>query len=123
MYDAKDYAEAHRKFLEENNPSVLRGQSDPNSYLSSVGQQAEEMFEHLMIQRMHQPEVKNLPHLEKVRELEAFRHEADEIVRHDLIYQPLPEELDYNSQEAQDDRDTEKMLRGLATVPDRPPKV
>jgi len=49
------------------------------------------MFEHLMTQRMHQPKVKNLPHLEKVRELEAFRHEADEIVRHDLIYQPLPE--------------------------------
>jgi hypothetical protein len=32
-----------------------------------------------------------LPHLEKVRELEAFRHEADEMVAHDPIYQPLPE--------------------------------
>jgi len=29
--------------------------------------------------------------MEKLRELEAFRHEADEMVRHDLIYQPLPE--------------------------------
>jgi len=50
MYDAKDHAEEHRKFLEENNPSVLRQQSDPNSYLSSVGEQAESMFEHLMSQ-------------------------------------------------------------------------
>jgi hypothetical protein len=38
------------------------------------------MFEHLMIERMHQPEVKTLPYLEKVRESEAFRHEAEEIV-------------------------------------------
>jgi hypothetical protein len=32
-----------------------------------------------------------LPHLEKVRAIKAFRHEADEMVRHDPIYQPLPE--------------------------------
>jgi Transposon-encoded protein TnpV len=89
MYDAKDYAEEHRKFLEENHPSVLRGQKDPSSYLSLVGEQAESMFEHLMMQRRRQ--VQNLPHLEMVRELQAFRHQADEMVRHDLIYQPLHE--------------------------------
>jgi hypothetical protein len=118
MYDAKDYAEEHRKFLEENNPSVLRGQKDPNSYLSLVGEQAEDMFGHLMMQRMHQ--VRNLSHLEKVRELEAFRHQADEMVRYDLIYQPLPESSTAATPASQrlsdferDERDTEKMLATL----------
>ncbi len=36
----KRYAEEHKRFLEENNPSVLRQQDDPTSYLSSVGQEA-----------------------------------------------------------------------------------
>jgi Transposon-encoded protein TnpV len=129
MYDAKVYAEQHRRFLEEKNPSVQRGQRDQNSYLSSVGQQAEEMFLHLMMQRANQPEVKKLPHLEKVRELEAFRHEAHEMVRHDLIYQPLLDSStaatpasqvssrraipNYPDEFERDDRDTEKMLATL----------
>jgi hypothetical protein len=120
VYDAKDYAEEHRKFLEENNPSVLRGQKDPSSYLSLVGEQAEEMFEHLMIQYRNQPKVRDLPHLEKVRELQAFRHQADEMVRHDLIYQPLPESSTAATPRSQplsdfdqDERDTEKMLATL----------
>ena len=41
---AKRYAEEHKRFLEENNPSVLRQQSDRHSYLSSVGQQAAQRF-------------------------------------------------------------------------------
>jgi hypothetical protein len=120
MYDAKDYAEEHRKFLVENNPSVLSGQKDQSSFLSMVGEQAEEMFLHLMMQRANQPEVRKLPHLEKVRELEAFRHQADEMVRHDLIYQPLPESSTVATPQSQplsdfdqDERDTEKMLATL----------
>jgi hypothetical protein len=124
MYDAKDYAEEHRKFLVENNPSVLSGQKDQNSYLSLVGQQAEEMFEHLMTQRRRQ--VQDLPHLEKVRKLQAFRHQADEMVRHDLIYQPLPASSTArtpvsrpSSDLERDDRDTEKMVATLKRVAER----
>jgi hypothetical protein len=132
MYDAKDYAEEHRRFLEENNPSVLRGQKDQNSYLSSVGELAEQMFEHLMIQRRRQ--VQNLPHLEMVRELQAFRHQADEMVRHDLIYQPLPDSStaatpasqvssrtmpNYPDDLERDDRDTEKQVAALKRVTER----
>jgi hypothetical protein len=118
MYDAEDYAEQHRRFLVENNPSVLRGQKDPSGYLSLVGEQAEEMFGHMMMQRMHQ--VRSLPHLEKVRELEAFRHQADEMVRHNLIYQPLPESSTVPTPRSQplsdldqDERDTWKMVATL----------
>ena len=91
MYDAQHYARLHKQFLEENNPSVLKGQPDRNSYLSSVGQQAEEMFEHLMTQYGHQPEVQKLPYHQKVQELQSHRHQADEVVRNNLIYQPLPQ--------------------------------
>ncbi len=49
---------------------------------------AEQMFEHLMTQRMRQ--VWNLPYLEKVRELEAFRHPGgrDGATRPDLPATP-----------------------------------
>jgi hypothetical protein len=85
------FALEHKRFLEDHNPSVLRGQSDADSYLSSVGRSAAEMFEHLMYQHMYSPAVRDLPHMEKVRELESRRHEVEELIRHDLIFQPLPE--------------------------------
>ena len=81
----------HKRFLEDNNPSVLRGQKDPNSYLSSVGEQASQMFRDLMMKFRNSPEANNLPHLELVKELQNRRESALEIVRHDLILQPVPE--------------------------------
>jgi hypothetical protein len=88
---ADKYAAKHKRFLEENNPSVLRGLSDPTSISLRLGEQAAERYEHLMYQHFHSPEVKKLPHMEKVRELQSRHHEVEELIRHDLIFQPLPE--------------------------------
>jgi hypothetical protein len=57
---ADKYAAEHKRFLEDHNPSVLRGQSDADSYLSSVGRSAAEMFEHLMYQHMAYREASSL---------------------------------------------------------------
>jgi hypothetical protein len=57
-----------------------------------LGQQAEELFSTLMFQYANSPEVQKLPYLERVQALQSRHHEAEEIVRHDLIYQPLPHE-------------------------------
>ena len=42
-----------------------------------------------MLQEMHG--VRGLPHQEKVRALQSRRHEVEELIRHDLIFQPPPE--------------------------------
>ena len=88
---AERFAAEHKRFLEENNPSVLRGLSDPTSYLSSVGQTAADMLEHLMVQAVHDPEVRKLSGPEWARELRSRQLEAEEVIRHDVIFQPLPE--------------------------------
>ena len=85
------YAAEHKWFLQENNPSVLSGQSDPTSYLYSVGSQAARRLEHLMALYSNSPEVQKLPHLARVRALQNRQFEVEEVIRHDLIYQPLPE--------------------------------
>ena len=91
---SQDYAKEHLRFLQENRPDVLaelRRQGDLNSYLSSVGDQANDRFSTLMMQHLHSPEVSKLPYQDRVTSLQSRRHEADEIVRHDLIHQPLQE--------------------------------
>jgi hypothetical protein len=82
---AERYAEEHRRFLDENNPSVLRGQSDLHSYLSSVGEAAAERLEHQMAKFANSPEVQKLPHLERVRALQNHRQSVEEQIMHDLI--------------------------------------
>ena len=89
---AEKYAAEHKRFLEAHNPSVLHQQSDPTSYLSSVGQTAAEMYRHLMHQHHHKPAVQDLPHHLRVRELQSRHHEVEELIRHDLILQPVREE-------------------------------
>jgi hypothetical protein len=42
-----------------------------------------------MSQELHG--VHGLPHQEKVRALQSRRHEVEELIRHDLIFQPLAE--------------------------------
>jgi hypothetical protein len=34
-------------------------------------------------------QVQSLPYLDRVRALEAYRREAEEIIRHDIILQPI----------------------------------
>jgi Transposon-encoded protein TnpV len=88
---AAKFGAEHKRFLEEHNPAVLRGLSDSTSYLSSVGETAADRCEHLMFQYMQSPAVKDLPHQQRVRELQSRHHEVEELIRHDLIFQPLPE--------------------------------
>lgn len=91
---AQEYSQEHKRFLEEHRPDVWRRlqSSDPQSYLSSVGSQASDRFQSLMMDYAGSPQVKDLPYMEKVRALQSRRHEADEIVREELIHQPLKAE-------------------------------
>jgi hypothetical protein len=88
---AKRFAQEHKQFLERHNPSVLSQQSDPHSYLSSVGQEAAESFGHQMAKFANSREVQKLPHLERVRALQNHRESVLEQIMHDLILQPVPE--------------------------------
>jgi hypothetical protein len=58
---AERFAAEHKRFLEENNPSVLSQQSDPTSYLSSVGETAADRYRDLMYRHDRSPEVQKLP--------------------------------------------------------------
>ncbi len=92
--DAQEYSQQHRKFLEEHRPDVWRKlqSSDRQNYLSSVGNQASDRFDHLMREYAQSPEVKDLPYMQKVQALQSRRHEANEIVQAELIHQPLKDE-------------------------------
>ena len=72
-----------------------RQQGDLTNYLSSVGQQAESLFETLLGQKNNQ--VQDLPHFQKVAALQSHPAEADEVVMHDLVLQPVPEDEDQES--------------------------
>jgi hypothetical protein len=92
---AEDYAKEHLRFLKENRPDVLkqlRKQGDLNSYLSSVGEQASEMFSTLMMQYKRHLEAQKVPYIDLVAALQGRRHEANELVLHDIVYQPLRED-------------------------------
>ena len=54
--------------------------------------QANEMFMTLMKQDASSIVFQNLSHIERVQALHARQCEAEEIVRHDVIFQPLPSE-------------------------------
>ena len=89
---AQRFSDEHHRFLKENRPDVLRQfqPHDLTSYLSSVGEQASEMFLTLMMQYKNSPQIEKLPYQDRVQALQSRRREADELVRHDLIHQPLP---------------------------------
>ena len=98
---AQDFAKEHREFLENSRPDVLsalRQSGDLDSYLSSVGEEAEERLANLMHQYNNSPEVQKLPHQERVRALQNRQMEADELVRDELINQPLPSSEDEETQ-------------------------
>jgi hypothetical protein len=59
---------------------------------SGLGQQATDLFDTLMRPCAQSPEVKKLPYMEKVQALQSRRHEANEVVLHDIVYQPLRED-------------------------------
>ena len=91
-YSAADYSRLHRKYLEDTGQleETKRANPDLTSYLSSRGKEAEELHTTLMMQRQQTPQFQNLPYPERVKDLQAYRHQADEVVRHQLINQPQP---------------------------------
>jgi hypothetical protein len=54
-----------------------------------VWSQAADRFEDLMFQHKNSPEVQSLPHQDQVMSLQSRRREAEELVRDELINQPL----------------------------------
>jgi Transposon-encoded protein TnpV len=86
------YAREHRRFLEQHRPDVLaslRQQNNLDSYLSSIGEQARDRLGSLMAEHMNSAEVQKLPHLDRVRSLQNRRMEVEELIRDELINQPL----------------------------------
>ena len=95
---AVHYAKLHRRFLEEDRPDVLakiKAEGDLTSYLSLVGNQADDRYLSLLAQLGNDPEVQNLPFQEKAARLRSHPEIANEIVLHDLVHQPLAEDSHY----------------------------
>jgi hypothetical protein len=81
---AEGYARDHLEFLRENGPDVLAQLASPATAISlrwGSRRRTGTVPYH----------VQNLPYLEQVQALQSRRHESDEIVRPDLIYQQLPD--------------------------------
>ena len=91
---ARDWGREHHQFLKEAAPGVLRSLSASGSleqYLKELGNQASERESHMMAAHHASPEVQNLPHLQRVKELQNRHAEIQELIRHDLIRQPAPD--------------------------------
>lgn len=91
--DAREYAKEHHRFLKETRPDVLKGlQADPDgltNYLSSVGKQAQSQYEALLAQMNNDPQVQSLPYHQKVSAFQNHQQSAAEIVRANVIHQPI----------------------------------
>jgi hypothetical protein len=93
----KRWAQEHLRFLQESNLAVLDGlkrSGNLSSYLSSVGESADQSFMEQMNRFRHRPELRNLPHLELIQALQNHLQSVEEQVRHDLILQPVPQEAE-----------------------------
>jgi hypothetical protein len=88
---AEKYASLHKEFLEQNNPSVLSGQDDPTSYLSSVGWLAAESYREQMHRLLNSKEFQKLPFQERRRALQNHQQSVEEQILHDHILQPVSE--------------------------------
>ena len=91
----QEWAAEHRKFLTENNPEVLAGLAQSGNldqYLQEIGDQAAQRMKDGLRERFLHPETQALPHLKKMEELLSHHRELEEIVRHELIHQPIKDE-------------------------------
>ena len=89
---AKEYAAEHRKFLRENAPEMFKSLSQSGTlwkHLHSVGEQASEMHLHLMAQHNNHKDTQKLPYQKRLESLQSHRQSVEEMVRHDLIHQPI----------------------------------
>jgi hypothetical protein len=91
---AKQYAEEHHRFLKQSNPRLLKSlhqSGDLEKHLHSTGENAALMHETIMSQGSQTKEMQEMPYLQRVQRLQSLHKSAQEMVRSDLIHQPLPE--------------------------------
>lgn len=87
---AEGFSKAHERYLRENKPEMLREMKKDGSlkeYLQSIGEHANEMFDHLMREKMKQPDFPT-EYLARVDAMNAAHHQMMEIVMDDQILQP-----------------------------------
>ena len=88
----QEWTAEHRKFLQENNPEVLAElarSGNLDQYLQEIGSQAAERVKDGLRKRFLHPQTQALPYLKKMEELLSHHRELEEIVRYELIHQPL----------------------------------
>jgi hypothetical protein len=89
---AESYGKEHEQFLKEANPLLHKKLSQSGqlqAQVHSVGESAAETIQHVTAQNLR--ETNSLPPPEREKELRSRHLSMEEIVRHDLIHQPLPE--------------------------------
>ena len=89
---AKQYGEEHERFLKETNPSLHKSLSRSGqleSHLHSVGNEASELHEAQMMKASQSKEMQSLPFQQRLERLQSLQQSTQEIVRHDLIHQPV----------------------------------
>ena len=92
---AQRFSQEHREFLQQNHPRLYRNLSQSGKLqarLDSTGEQASEMVLHEMSKKLAQ--TRDLDPLEREKQLHGHREAMMELARHDLIYQPIPEQTD-----------------------------
>jgi hypothetical protein len=89
---AEQFAKEHHHFLAVNRPDVLAAleeAGDLDDYLASIGETASDRLDHAMRDLLNDKNHQSLPYLERVRALQNRQQETEEIIRHDLILQPI----------------------------------
>jgi hypothetical protein len=89
------FAEEHRKFLEVTHPRLYRSLKQSGKLqqrLTSVGEEAADMHTNEMFRKLDS--LKDVDPLEMEKQLRAHHEMMTELVRHDLIWQPIPQLLD-----------------------------
>lgn len=91
---AQGYARMHREYLKASNPrllATLQTSGELTAHLEKVGQDAAQMYDTLHAQMMHDPKLPKDYHA-RVKALEAIPATVDEIVKHEIVYQPQPKQ-------------------------------
>jgi hypothetical protein len=86
------FAEEHEKFLKANQPQLHRSLSRSGKLqarLTSVGEQAAETLTHEMLKKVASE--RDLAPSELEKQLRGHHEAMTELVRHDLIHQPIPQ--------------------------------
>ena len=91
----KQFAEEHERFLKANHPRLHRSLSQSgklHARLKATGEQAAEMVRLEMFKKLDQ--TKDLDQLAREKVLAGHHEALMELARHDLIWQPKPQQPD-----------------------------